>query len=180
MSNLADPEGDDFPAAAAKNLDDANALLAASRTDGAGYLAGYVRECSLKAVIVLDFIAREVRLAPGTTLKDALTSSAPADQAAVEAGRMKGLKEARKHGHKLGQLSAKAQALAAVPGGAVARYILPPNASSALEAEGWRETLRYRAAGIVDASKASRWVDDAKTIYLKTVGAMRRDGVVFG
>ena len=153
MSNLASPEGDDFPAAAAKNLDDADALLSAGRSDSAGYLAGYVRECSLKAVIVLDSIAREVRLAPGTTLKDTLKSSSPSDQSAVEAGRTKGLKEARKHRHDLGNLSAKAQALAEVPGGAVARYVLPPSASSALQSEGWRETLRYRAAGFVDARR---------------------------
>lgn len=54
MSKLLQTNGDDHPEAAVKHLDDATALLAAGRHDGAAYLAGYVVECSLKTVILLD------------------------------------------------------------------------------------------------------------------------------
>lgn len=182
MSNLAHPDGDDFPAAAAKHLDDALALLAAGRSDGAGYLAGYTRECSLKTVIVLDAMAQRARLTPGTTLTASLRSPAPSDKTAVNAGLSEGHERARRLRHDLGRLSAEAQRLAAVPLGAVAKYAPRQSAAAphgTLEAEGWRETIRYRAAGSIDKDKASRWLDDAKAVYLATVGAMRRDGVVF-
>lgn len=179
MSNLAHPDGDDFPAAAAKHLDDAVALFAANRTDGAGYLAGYVRECSLKAVIVVDAIGRNVRLAPGTTLAALLCSASPADQEAVDAGRTMGHKEAIKSRHDLGKLSIEALRLAGIPGAAVVKYTSCLAASSALQKDKWRETIRYCAAGTISLPQASLWLDDAKAVYLGTVGEMRRDGVVF-
>ncbi|HIH04378.1 MAG TPA: hypothetical protein HA263_11240 [Methanoregulaceae archaeon] len=43
------PYQDNYAASASKHLTDSSALLAAGRFDGAGYLAGYVAECSLKA-----------------------------------------------------------------------------------------------------------------------------------
>lgn len=54
MSNLKQPNGDDYPEAAAKNVDDAVVLLASLRYDGAGYLAGYAVECVLKTIIQLE------------------------------------------------------------------------------------------------------------------------------
>lgn len=54
MSNFRQNNGDDYPEAARKNLDDAQALLAASRYDGAGYHAGYVVECALKTLLQAD------------------------------------------------------------------------------------------------------------------------------
>lgn len=54
MSNLAQPNGDDHPEAAGKHLQDAAVLLAAARPDGAGYLSGYVVECSLKSIYQLQ------------------------------------------------------------------------------------------------------------------------------
>lgn len=54
MSRLATRHGDDHPEAAEKHLQDAAALLAAKRPDGAAYLSGYVIECSLKSLIQLE------------------------------------------------------------------------------------------------------------------------------
>ncbi|RJP31918.1 MAG: hypothetical protein C4547_14740 [Phycisphaerales bacterium] len=44
---------EDYPSAARRHLSDARMLLAASRTDNAAYLAGYVAECGVKAVMTL-------------------------------------------------------------------------------------------------------------------------------
>ena len=44
---------DDHTEAAGKHLDDAFTLFVNERYDGAGYLAGYVIECSFKSVIIL-------------------------------------------------------------------------------------------------------------------------------
>lgn len=44
------PNRDDYPRAACKLLADALVLKARHRYDGAVYLAGYVVECSLKAL----------------------------------------------------------------------------------------------------------------------------------
>lgn len=54
MSRLCLPNGDDHPEAAHKHLLDAGALLAQNRTDGAAYLSGYVVECALKSLYVLE------------------------------------------------------------------------------------------------------------------------------
>lgn len=54
MSKLAQPNGDDHPEAAGKHLEDAMALVKAQRYDGAAYLAGYVVECAIKALILLE------------------------------------------------------------------------------------------------------------------------------
>jgi HEPN domain-containing protein len=51
MSKLRLSNGDDHPEAARKLLDDASALRASNRFDGASYLTGYVVECSLKALL---------------------------------------------------------------------------------------------------------------------------------
>jgi len=51
MSNYAQSNGDDYPDAAFKNLQDALALFDKSRYDGAGYHAGYVIECVLKTLL---------------------------------------------------------------------------------------------------------------------------------
>jgi len=58
MSILILPNGEDFPAAAKKHLDDVTALIAATRFDGASYLVGYVVECCLKSLIVLELGSR--------------------------------------------------------------------------------------------------------------------------
>ena len=45
---------DDFPKAALKHLQDAQALLKSNRFDGAAYLAGYVVECARKTMIEVE------------------------------------------------------------------------------------------------------------------------------
>jgi HEPN domain-containing protein len=54
MSKLALKNGDDHPEAAKKHLSHAEALSKAGYPDGAAYLAGYVVECSLKSVMLLQ------------------------------------------------------------------------------------------------------------------------------
>ncbi|MBI4562776.1 MAG: HEPN domain-containing protein [Candidatus Rokubacteria bacterium] len=51
MSRLLQQNGDDHPEAAQKHLNDASVLNGGGRADGASYLAGYVVECSLKALL---------------------------------------------------------------------------------------------------------------------------------
>jgi hypothetical protein len=45
---------DDYPGAASKHVLDSEALLAANRFDGAGYLAGYAVECTIKTVAQVE------------------------------------------------------------------------------------------------------------------------------
>ena len=54
MSRLRMPDGDDHPDAAQKHLLDAGVLLAQQRPDGAAYLSGYVVECALKSLLILE------------------------------------------------------------------------------------------------------------------------------
>lgn len=54
MSSIAFPNGDDFPEASTKHIEDATALWKAKRFDGAAYHAGYVVECVLKTIVVLE------------------------------------------------------------------------------------------------------------------------------
>lgn len=54
MSLLQLGNGDDHPEAAHKHLLDAGALLVQQRPDGAAYLSGYVVECALKSLHVLE------------------------------------------------------------------------------------------------------------------------------
>ena len=54
MSSLRLPNGDDYPDAAGKHMQDSGVLLAGGCHDGAAYLAGYVVECALKTLIQLD------------------------------------------------------------------------------------------------------------------------------
>lgn len=54
MSTSALRDGDDYPAAAGKHLVDATVLARAERHDGAGYLAGYAVECTMKTLIQLE------------------------------------------------------------------------------------------------------------------------------
>ena len=54
MSRLKQQNGDDYPAAALKHLQDADVLIKGRRFDGAAYLAGYVVECVLKTLIQVE------------------------------------------------------------------------------------------------------------------------------
>lgn len=54
MSKLVQTNGDDHPEAARKHLEDARTLERAARPDGAAYLAGYVVECCLKTLLLVE------------------------------------------------------------------------------------------------------------------------------
>lgn len=54
MSRLKQVNGDDYPDAAGKHMQDSGLLLTCGRHDGAAYLAGYVVECALKTLIQLE------------------------------------------------------------------------------------------------------------------------------
>lgn len=54
MSLLKQQNGDDYPEAANKHLQDGYVLLKGNRFDGAAYLAGYVVECAIKTLIQVE------------------------------------------------------------------------------------------------------------------------------
>ena len=54
MSSLRLSNGDDYPDASKKHIEDSEVLFIAARYDGAGYLAGYAIECILKAIILVE------------------------------------------------------------------------------------------------------------------------------
>ncbi len=150
MSKLLLEGGDDHAEAAGKHLVDALTLEAAGRSDGAAYLAGYVVESSLKSLLLLDM------------------------------GLAAGEKAAKKLGHRLGDLSNAALALATLPTGKTARYIPKQTAGHSLydPSNGWRETLRYRAPGTISPTTAKDWLIEAKAVYDSTIVPMRLDGVI--
>lgn len=88
-------DADDHPEAAGKHLGDALVLSEAKRWDGAAYLAGYVVECSLKCLVIIEHNGN-VGLA--------------------QAGA-----QARGLGHDLNALSQEALRLAVLPGARTAR-----------------------------------------------------------
>lgn len=54
MSRLSQSNGDDYPDAARKHLEDAAVLLSGHRFDGVAYLSGYVVECAMKTLIQVE------------------------------------------------------------------------------------------------------------------------------
>jgi HEPN domain-containing protein len=147
-------DADDHPEAAGKHLGDALVLREAKRWDGAAYLAGYVVECSLKCLVIIEHNGN-VGLA--------------------QAGA-----QARGLGHDLNALSQEALRLAALPGARTARYVPRMTSGHSMydASRGWRETLRYREPGAVAPADADCWVAEAKAVFESTVVPMRIDGVV--
>ena len=79
MSRLQQNNGDDYPEAASKHLEDATILFAGTRADGAAYLAGYVVECALKTLI-------QVQTGRGTRSHDLASLSGSLGAIAAQAG----------------------------------------------------------------------------------------------
>ncbi len=131
---------DDYPGAASKHVLDSESLLAANRFDGAGYLAGYAVECTIKTVARVE----------GSSLS----------------------------GHNLGDLSRKALALVALPSGRTARYLRNPNFTSMTYGDppGWKETMRYQAAGFVPQTDAAVWVAEARRLHDEVIVQMKLNG----
>ena len=152
MSKLQLPNGDDHPEAAHKHLDDAQGLLSSNRSDGAAYLAGYVVECSIKALILYDTAV-----------------PLPASRLPWKKGTA---------GHNLNELAVQASSLAAIAGAKSARYLGP--AVQGLAKAGiasWRSEMRYRAPYMTQAD-AQSWFADAQAIYQESVGEMLKDGIL--
>jgi hypothetical protein len=151
MSRLRLPNGDDHPEAAGKFLNDARALLGANRHDGTAYLAGYVAECSLKALLLHE---KGFPL-PGASLP------------------WKG-----RNGHNLAKLHSDAATLASAAGARTARYFgASMQGLLALALAAWDPEVRYRAPSATRA-QATAWLTDAESIYRETVAEMIKDGVV--
>jgi len=149
MSNLLLQNGDDHPEAAAKHLTDATILCAASRPDGAAYLAGYVVESSLKSLVLLDqgLPAGSTRLFRTHDINDLSA--------------------------RVLQLAALPSARTAryIPKQAAGHSLYDPNI-------GWRETLRYRAPGGTLPQTAKDWLSEAQAVFESTILPMRLDGVI--
>ncbi len=148
MSNLRLKNDDDHPEAARKHLLDAAVLLNASRADGAAYLAGYVVECSLKTLILLE------RGVPArSTWKGA-------------------------NGHNLQKLHSDVSKLKTLAGAKAARYItaIVKNIPSAAIVA-WTPEMRYHAPSIAKA-QATTWLDEARSVYQETVEKMMLDGII--
>lgn len=158
MTNLASQLGDDHAPASLKHATDARALFAASRFDGAAYLAGYAVECATKAVILLD-----KAYDPATKTID---STALADW-------HKKLR-VKPFGHELAKLLA--EALSGV--GTSYAHLLPSVALPPIPAivTDWKETLRYREehVGMSVAEDFVKAAESAGQVFVQ----MRLDGVL--
>lgn len=152
MSRLRLANGDDHPEAAGKHLGDAHALLGASRNDGAAYLAGYVAECSLKALLLHE--------------KGTPPAGAPP------------LWKKGQDGHDLAKLQSDAATLAVVAGAKTARYFGPAvRGLTSLALAAWDPEMRYRAPSMA-ATDATSWLANAESVYHETVWTMIKDGVL--
>lgn len=144
---------DDHPEAARKHLDDARVLSEARRYDSAAYHAGYVVECSLKAVLLHD------RSYDSTT---AATDTAKLNLWAKTLSR-------KPFGHDLARL------LAETVGPEGARYL--PLLDAGASILDWTETMRYWASGVVGDAKAQAFLSWAE-LAAQAVIQMTLDGVV--
>lgn len=184
MSVLRIGLADDFPDAAEKHRDDAAALLRARRWDGAAYHAGYVVECSLKAVLLVGAIANRVG---GTKHVKAAAPGKIAGDAFVQAtiGALRG----RSFGHNIGSLRSTVIGAASSGGPItvsphVARYVPRPLRTARVSkmfgatGRGWSEQMRYRGVGSVSRVDARAWCASAGRIFSQSISRMRLDGVL--
>jgi len=151
MSKVKLRNGDDHPEAAGKHLLDAKALISLQRADGAAYLSGYVVECAIKTLLLL-----EVGWQPG--------HKTPWERGAV--------------GHDLNDLASKLAALSTVATSKTARYIgVETSKVSASAIAGWNPQMRYRPEAVA-LPDSQAWVQIAEAVYRETVEKMRIDGVL--
>ncbi|QKE41377.1 MAG: hypothetical protein HO274_08645 [Ferrovum myxofaciens] len=150
MSKLRTPIGDDHPDAALKHLLDAQALLGQSRADGSAYLSGYVVECALKSLWLLEV---------GVPLDNPMPWT-------------------RKNGHNLNELAKTVAGLASIADAKTARYFKTTTRgvlSSALVQ--WKPEMRYQSP-CMSTHDAQAWVNIANDIFLETIAQMQLDGVI--
>src|SRR5690242_8836409 len=148
MSKVALPNGEDHAEAARKHLGDAGSLLKQNRDDGAAYLSGYVVECALKTLWLVELGATT-----GGRLWD------------------------RRRGHHLSYLASSVASLTAIAGARTARYFgTATRGINTAYIAAWRPELRYHGPHIGSAD-AQRWYSEAEAIFKETVAAMYLDGV---
>jgi len=149
MTRLQLANGDDHPDAAHKLLLDAKALLKEERSDGAAYLSGYVVECALKSVWLL-----ETGLPAGNMMPWA------------------------KQGHNLTYLANQISTLASFAGAKTARYLGAATKSlSSTGIIAWTPNMRYRSA-MMPLADSQAWCQTADGVFHETIHQMRLDGVL--
>lgn len=176
MSTLRRSNGEDYPAAAAKHLDDAELLLREGRFDAAAYLVGYVIECSLSTVIMVGELEKLGEIKPERLWprpKGDLHSESPTFKrftnpvgAAVRKA---------SSGHLLDNVADSVAEYAKIPNAVSAQYIPAIDKKRPPFGGAWHVNIRYRAAGSVDEKDARAWFEEARRIYLSTVGRMERE-----
>lgn len=187
MSNLATSLGDDFPEAAEKNLLDARCLARGTRWDGVAYHAGYVVECSLKTLLLVDALAHRA----GSLSAVAAKAKGLIGGDSVVSERLKQLRSPSSFGHQIDRLRQASIGIPVLPGlaviasGKMARYLSralnarrPSRIFHGGSAGGWSETLRYQRAGVISGAEARRWCETAEAVYRQAVVRLRLDGVV--
>jgi hypothetical protein len=175
VSNLALSNKDDYPAAAAKHLDDASALVDAERYDAAGYLAGYVVECSLRTVVLVGEIAKRANV-PTEGLAEALGARSRTLRRFIHVAAAEA--RARGRGHDLDELVDATTGYRNELSSATATYAPPIDKKKPPFGGAWSESIRYRAMGDVTKEAAKTWLQEADTVYKSTIGMMIRDGLI--
>lgn len=174
VTNLAPPNDVDYPGAAKKHLDDATALMNAQRFDGAGYLIGYVVECSLLTVILVGELEQRGRIPPRQLARELRPNSET-----LRRYRGAAAQQARSttREHDLAQLAKVTTTYASVPSRAIAAYV-PPLDVTKPPLSKRTSSLRYQCEGKLTKNDVVQWLTTAEDVYAKTIGRMIRDGLV--
>jgi HEPN domain-containing protein len=148
MTKLRCSNGDDHPDAALKHLVDAQVLFGQARYDGAAYHSGYVVECALKSLWLLEQGTASSRMPWGG------------------------------NGHKLPLLASKVAALASIANAKVAPYLKTATIGlNSTVIISWNPEMRYKSP-TMSLKDAQAWFDIADEVFKETVAQMRLDGVL--
>lgn len=148
MSNLR-LGNDDHPEAAGKHLNDSIILRDSQRWDGAGYLAGYVVECCLKTLLLIE------------------NNMTPTWSQHNKGHDLDWLRTAAEHA-----ASSATAKTAKYKSAVVHTYDI------CSKTNGWSEKIRYCSSGRVLPPMANQWVKEAETLYKETIALMVLDGKI--
>ena len=152
-------QGDDYPLASRKHLDDASALSSRGRHLGCAYLAGYVVECALKSVLLYE------------AAWDQTTRRYDPQKLGSEQARL------RQFGHGLKDLLEEVTRVYARATTRSQRYVPSlPRRAAILD---WDASLRYRGPNDLMPDNARAMLKDATKVYQQTIELMMRDQVLF-
>lgn len=151
-------QGDDYPVASKKHLDDAEALANSRRHVGCAYLAGYVVECALKTVLLFE-ASWESRAGTYDPRK-----------LADEQARL------RLFSHGLRDLFEEVTRVCAAATSRSQRYLPKLSAHAAILS--WEVSLRYRPPSYLMPIQAQEMLTDARKVYQQTIEMMARDQVL--